>query len=183
MNSTVDEILTLFGTRGGSQYGGEAVTQQEHALQAASLARAEGVSDALITAALLHDVGHLLHDLPDDAPDRGVDDYHENLAAAYLKKHFGDDVVEPARLHVEAKRYLCGVESGYLEMLSEPSIQSLALQGGPMSEEEARTFAASPYAQDAVRLRRWDDQAKDPDWVTEPIETFADSLAASLRVA
>lgn len=180
MNQTVAEILTLFRTKGGSQYGGEAVSQLEHALQCASLARAEGAADALITAALLHDVGHLLHDLPDDAPDQGVDDLHENLAANYLKLYFGDDVVEPARMHVEAKRYLSRVEPGYKERLSEPSIQSLALQGGPMDAEDAAAFAALPFAQDAVRLRRWDDQGKDPDWITEPIEAFADSIEASL---
>ncbi len=180
MTQPVELILNLFRARGGSMYGGEAVTQLQHALQAATLARKEKASPALTTAALLHDVGHLLHDLPEDAPDSGIDDFHEMLAARFLEKYFGTEVSEPVRLHVEAKRYLCTTETGYIDTLSASSIQSLTLQGGLMQEDEVRTFEAEPFAKDAVALRRWDDLAKDPTLPTEPIEAFADDIAACL---
>src|SRR5262245_32648121 len=159
-HSTTDEILRIFRQRGGSQYGGEAVTQLEHALQAATFAASEGATPALVTAALIHDIGHLLHDLPEDAPDQGVDDRHETLAAAWLARRFAPAVVAPVAMHVAAKRYLCAVDADYYGQLSQPSVQSLALQGGPMALEEVQNFESRPFFQDAVRLRRWDDAAK-----------------------
>lgn len=183
MENVVDNIITLFRERGHSAYGGEAVSQLEHALQAATHAQQKGASANLIAASLLHDVGHILHELPFDAPDKGVDDLHEELAARFLEKHFGAAVSEPARLHVEAKRYLAATDPGYLELLSPPSIQSLALQGGPMSEEEQAQFRLNPYFSDAVQLRIWDDLAKDPEMVTPPIEAFADVLTACLTTS
>lgn len=167
-----EEVLRLFEERGDSAYGGEAVSQREHALQAAHFARQAGAPPALVVSALLHDVGHLLHDLPDDAPDLGVDDRHEELAARWLAERFGPDVAEPARLHVEAKRYLCAVEPGYHEALSEPSRISLRLQGGPMSPEEAERFLASPHAEAAVTLRRCDESAKVPGLVVPGVEDY-----------
>lgn len=170
---TTEEVLRLFNERGDSEYGGEAVTQQQHALQAAFFAEQAQSSPALIVAALLHDVGHLLHRLPNDAPEHGVDDQHESLAARWLRKHFADDVVEPVRLHVAAKRYLCAIDPTYLRQLSPPSLLSLRLQGGPMSEVERQEFATSPYCEAAVALRRWDDAAKDPNLQTPSLEYFA----------
>lgn len=167
------EVLRLFGERGDSEYGGEAVTQQQHALQAALFAEQADASPSLIVAALLHDVGHLLHHLPDDAPEHGVDDRHESLAAGWLKKRFSADVVEPVRLHVAAKRYLCAIDPAYLQQLSPPSVLSLQLQGGPMTEAEAQEFAAGPYCEVAASLRRWDDSAKIPDFPTPSLEHFA----------
>jgi predicted HD phosphohydrolase len=105
---------------------------------------------------------------------------HENLAAQFLAAHFIPDVVEPVRLHVEAKRYLCATENGYLQLLSAPSIQSLALQGGPMHKDEVADFEQLPFYKQAVQLRIWDDQAKDPSIQTAPIESFADDIAAAL---
>lgn len=155
-----DEVLRLFAQGGDSQYGGESVTQLEHGLQAALLAEQEGAPEELVVAALLHDIGHLLHDLPDDAPDNGVDDLHENLGAAWIRGRFPASVLEPVRLHVASKRYLCAVEPGYLEALSEPSRVSLQLQGGPMSAEECEAFREGEFFESAIRLRRWDDEAK-----------------------
>jgi phosphonate degradation associated HDIG domain protein len=169
----VKEVLELFDRSGDSQYGGEAVTQLEHALQSALLAEQEGASASLITAALLHDIGHLLHDLPDDAPDQGIDDGHENSAFNYLRRLFPDAVTEPVRLHVAAKRYLCAVEPGYLEHLSGPSIVSLRLQGGPMSSDEVDDFRRNLHCEAAIRLRRWDDMAKDPHMKTPALAHFA----------
>ena len=179
-DGTISEIVRLFAERGDSAYGREAVSQREHALQAASLALAEGASAALITAALLHDVGHLLHDLPEDAPDEGVDDRHEELAGRWLATRFGDDVVEPVRLHVAAKRYLCSVEATYFQQLSPPSLLSLRLQGGPMTDQEVRRFRESPYFAAAVALRRWDDVAKDPAAVVPGLDAYIPFIAKAL---
>ncbi len=167
-----DKIKTLFAERGDSEYGGEAVTQREHALQCAALAEAEGSDSALIVAALLHDIGHLLHDLPDDAPDKGIDDHHENSGYRFLKQHFDAAVTDPVRQHVAAKRFLCTVEPGYAKQLSEPSIVSLHLQGGMMSEGEINEFRSSPHWEAAVRLRKWDDQAKVVDLATPSLEHY-----------
>lgn len=181
--ASVEQCLEILRERGHSEYGGESVTQLEHGLQCALLAEQEGASTPLIAAALLHDIGHMLHNLPDDAPDQGVDDVHEELGYRYLKKIFGDAVAEPVRLHVPAKRYLCATEEGYLAQLSEPSVQSLKLQGGPMSDEEVAEFEKSPFVSDAVRLRRWDDEAKIPDLPTPSLDHYADHLRASAELA
>jgi phosphonate degradation associated HDIG domain protein len=172
-SATTLEILRLFREHGSSQYGREAVTQLEHALQAAFLAERENAEPALIVAALLHDLGHLLHTLPDDAPDQGVDDRHEALAAKWLTKRFGPAIIEPVGLHVEAKRYLSATDPGYHGQLSPPSALSLELQGGPMTEEESRRFEGHRSFAAAVRLRRWDDAAKIVGLATPPIEHFA----------
>jgi phosphonate degradation associated HDIG domain protein len=156
----VDEIIELFARQGGDAYFGEPVSQLEHALQTAFQAEQEGASDTLIVAALLHDVGHLLHKLPEDIADRGVDDRHEQVGAMWLARYFPRAVTEPIRLHVEAKRYLCAIDDEYQHGLSAASIRSLALQGGPMNDEEVRRFEASPYAREGARLRLWDDMAK-----------------------
>jgi len=176
-----NEVLALYRQRGGSLYGGEAVTQLQHALQAATFAEREGAEPSLISAALLHDVGHLLHDLPDDAPDQGVDDRHETLAAAWLVQRFPPPVVAPVAMHVAAKRYLCAADREYLSQLSEPSIQSLALQGGAMTLAEMKAFEKRPFFQDAVRLRRWDDAAKVVDLATPELEHFARYLNLALE--
>jgi phosphonate degradation associated HDIG domain protein len=173
MHPTTARIIEMFHRSGSSQYGHEAVTQLQHALQTALMAEQQGGDAALITASLLHDVGHLLHDLPDDAPDMGIDDRHEVLGEQWLDRHFGRDVVDPVRMHVDAKRYLCAAEPSYYAQLSPPSIQSLHLQGGPMNAAEQEAFRAHPFFENAVRLRRWDDLAKDPNLVTPPIEHFA----------
>jgi phosphonate degradation associated HDIG domain protein len=167
------EVLELFRLRGDSEYGGEAVTQLEHALQAATFAEREGASAQLIAAALLHDVGHLLHELPADAPDQGIDDRHEALATVWLAERFGPPVVAPVAMHVAAKRYLCAVDGDYFSQLSPPSVQSLALQGGPMATAEIEQFRSRPFYDDAVRLRRWDDAAKIVDMQTPTLEHFA----------
>jgi [1-hydroxy-2-(trimethylamino)ethyl]phosphonate dioxygenase len=158
--SIADEIIVLYALRGGDVYFGEPVSQLEHALQTAFQAEQEGASDTLIAAALLHDVGHLLHMLPEDIADRCLDGRHEQVGAMWLARYFPAAVTEPIRLHVAAKRYLCAIDDEYQRGLSAASIRSLALQGGPMSAEEVRKFEASPYTRECLRLRRWDDLAK-----------------------
>ena len=153
-------VAQCFATKGDSEYGGENVTQLEHALQCAWLAEQAGATRELVVAALLHDIGHLLHDLPDDAPDHGVDDHHENSGYRFLEKYLPPAVTEPVRQHVAAKRYLCTVDETYQAQLSPPSLLSLKLQGGLMSPDELTEFRSSPFWQDSLQLRRWDDLAK-----------------------
>jgi phosphonate degradation associated HDIG domain protein len=153
-------------------YGGEAVTQLEHGLQAAALAERAGATPALITAALLHDVGHLLHELADDAPDHGIDDIHEQTGARWAERWFGPAVVRPLELHVAAKRYLCATDENYLARLSPPSLLSLKLQGGPMSADEVQRFEADSHFVDAIRLRHWDEAAKVAGLATSSLEHF-----------
>ena len=141
----------------------EAVTELEHALQAAALARADGAPDHLIAAALLHDVGHLVaHDNVPLDDDLTEDFHHERVGARYLTRWFGPDVTAPIALHVAAKRYLCAVEEGYLAVLSPSSMRSLELQGGPMNDKEVEAFERLPHHVEATLVRRWDDAAKVP---------------------
>lgn len=165
------EIQALFQQRGREAYG-EAVSQLDHALQSALLAQDAGAPRSLVLAALLHDIGHLLHIDSQAAQDAGRDDCHERLGAKWLQARFGLDVAEPVRLHVAAKRYLCLREPGYWDALSDASKQSLVVQGGPMDEAEAREFECLPYAEQAVRLRRWDEEAKVPDLATPSLQEF-----------
>lgn len=180
---TVDEILQLLREQGDSQYGEEAVSQVEHALQTATLALENDADSALVTAALLHDVGHLLHDLPDDAPDQGIDDRHEVSGGNWLASRFGPQVTEPVRLHVPAKRYLCAIDPAYHNELSAPSVVSLRLQGGPMSAQEVTDFESNPEFERAVQLRRWDDEAKIPDHPTPALEDLRTHIEAALSAS
>ena len=179
MSLSIDDIVNLFETRGASQYGGEAVSQIEHALQCASLAEKSRAAPTLVTAALLHDLGHLLHELGDEPAAKGIDDVHQFIALPFLRKVFPEAVLAPIRLHVDAKRYLCAVEPGYWEALSPASKRSLELQGGTYSPAEAQVFMDQPYAQDGVHLRRWDDLAKTPGLATPDLAHFARSMQAS----
>ncbi|MBL8806822.1 MAG: metal-dependent phosphohydrolase [Rhodospirillales bacterium] len=181
MTQIVDRLIAVFDSPSGRSTYGEGITQREHALQSAWLAEKEGASPALVTAALLHDVGHLLHDLGEDVAERGIDSRHEALGAAFLMRHFGEDVVGPVALHVEAKRYLVSAEPGYAEKLSEASVRSLELQGGAMSKAEAERFASKRFAKDALRLRRWDEEAKLVDYVTPEPAHFRKFVEAALR--
>ena len=135
----------------------------------------------MVTAALLHDVGHLLHNLADDAPEQEIDDRHEQLAARWLARYFGPDVIEPVRMHVPAKRCLCAIEPEYLGLLSEPSLLSLRLQGGPMTADEVAEFRTSPHYEASLRLRRWDDEAKVPGLPTPDVEHFLTAVREAAR--
>jgi phosphonate degradation associated HDIG domain protein len=173
-----DELITLFQTRGHAAYFGEAVSQQEHALQAAALAENEGASDALIAAALLHDVGHLIHGQDEDIAARGLDGRHEEAGHAWLARHFGPAVTEPIKLHVAAKRYLCAVDRDYESRLSPASRRSLELQGGPMRAEETQQLERHKFYREAVRLRCWDDEAKTPGLAVPGLEHYRALLEA-----
>lgn len=172
-NLTLPALINLYTHHAQGIYGGEAVTQLEHALQCAQLARNDGADDALISAALLHDVGHLLDG--DDALQP-----HERLAGRTLQQLFGRDVIEPIRLHVDAKRYLCTVDPTYHAGLSNASRLSLVRQGGPFSSVQTAEFIMQPHAVEAVRLRRWDDAAKVSGMPTPSLEHFLPALRGAL---
>jgi phosphonate degradation associated HDIG domain protein len=184
MALTLDDIGLLFRRHGHTQYTGEPVTQLEHALQSAALAEQDGASPSLIVASLLHDLGHMLEangSQPDTPTMAGIDDLHQYRILPFLRPLFGDAVVEPIALHVDAKRYLCATDAAYFSMLSEDSVRSLKLQGGIFDEAQAATFIARPYAADAVRLRRWDDLAKQAGLATPGYEHYAGYFEECLR--
>lgn len=178
--STVDDIIRLFTTQGGGAYFGEPVTMLEHALQAAHFAREDGATDELVAAALLHDIGHLLEDVPADIADWQVDARHEEVGGRWLASRFGARIADPVRLHVPAKRFLCATSPSYLDRLSPASVTTLKLQGGPMSEAEVAAFRAEPHFRDGVRLRLFDDRGKLPGLVTAPLEDYRALLARLL---
>ena len=183
MNTNINSIIQILLTKGNVQYGREAVSQLEHALQCASLAETSNSSPELITASLLHDFGHLVHNLGEDAAERGIDDRHEHQALGYLNKIFPLAVTEPIRMHVDAKRYLCAVNQDYWASLSRASKMSLELQGGIFSQDEAMEFISQPYAQDAVKLRIWDDLAKTPDCITPDLEYFIPVIKSAIAIS
>jgi phosphonate degradation associated HDIG domain protein len=166
------EISEIFEKRGAGSYYGEPVSQLEHGLQAAHFAKKEGASEHLIVAALLHDIGHLIDDSPEDIADKEVDTRHEEIGLNWLRARFGAEIAEPVHLHVAAKRYLCATDSAYLQTLSPASVLSLSLQGGPMTAAEVAAFERNPFFREAVRLRRWDDESKVEHLETPPLESY-----------
>jgi [1-hydroxy-2-(trimethylamino)ethyl]phosphonate dioxygenase len=176
------ELVAMLGDilegKGDRLYGPSAINQRAHALQAALLAEQDGCDAALITACLVHDIGHLVHDLGEDPAKRGIDDKHEQLGHAWLTQWFGPEVTESVRLHVAAKRYLCAAEPDYFAKLSKDSIRSLALQGGPMTDAECAAYRANPHAEAATKLRRFDEGAKVKGLATPPVAHFLSYVAA-----
>jgi phosphonate degradation associated HDIG domain protein len=158
--SLTTDILALYESRGTQAYFGERVSTAEHSLQAAHFARAEAAPEALVVAALLHDIGHLLEDVPDAIEEWTLDARHEEVGARWLARRFDAAVCEPVRLHVPAKRYLCATDASYFARLSAASVHTLKLQGGPMSAREVMHFESQPFWRQALRVRRWDDQGK-----------------------
>ena len=156
----IEDLIRLYEVKGGREYEGEGISQLEHALQSAQLAEQAGAAPALVCAALLHDVGHLLNDKGETPTLRGVDDLHQYAALPFLRPYFPEAVLGPIRLHVDAKRYLCATRPDYYERLSEDSKRSLKLQGGVFAPAEAGRFIGQPHAAQAVQVRLWDDAAK-----------------------
>jgi phosphonate degradation associated HDIG domain protein len=174
----IEDILEGKGDR---LYGLSAINQRAHALQAAWLAEQAGCDAARITACLLHDIGHMVHDLGQDPAKDGIDDRHEELGQQWLTRWFGPEVTEPVRLHVAAKRYLCAAEPDYFAKLSSDSVRSLALQGGPMPAAEVAEYRANLFAEAATQLRRFDEQAKVKGLATPPVAHFLPYIAACVK--
>ncbi len=156
----IDRIAEIFQRRGAEAYLGEAVTVAEHMLQTAAQAVAEGAPDALVAAALLHDIGHFTSEFGEYSPGDTADRFHDVAGAEVLEGFFPSEVTECVRLHVAAKRYLCATDPTYFGRLSGPSQHSLTLQGGPMSAAEIAEFRNLEFHENAVRLRLWDDGGK-----------------------
>jgi gamma-butyrobetaine dioxygenase len=170
--TAVETIGELFAGPEARDHMGEPVPIGEHMLQAGALAETAGADGALVAAALLHDIGHLLG---------AEEDRHGEAGANWLSRWFGDAVTEPVRLHVPAKRYLRAADADYFGLLSAESVRTLALQGGPMTAVEVAAFEALAYYRDAVSVRRWDDQAKDPAVTAPQFAYFAPLLRALVR--
>jgi gamma-butyrobetaine dioxygenase len=180
-DDVVDAVLHVLETAGRAQYLGEPVSMLAHMVQTAHQAELAGGDQFAVAAALLHDIGHLVHELPVSAALDGIDTRHEEAGADWLRPHFVDEVTSAVRLHVAAKRYLCAVEPEYLHTLSPASVHSLHLQGGPMTPDEATSFAALPGAALAVAVRRWDDMGKAPGVAVPPLAHYRDALLAARR--
>jgi [1-hydroxy-2-(trimethylamino)ethyl]phosphonate dioxygenase len=181
MIESIDEVFDVLAGGGRDAYFGEPVTVLEHSLQAAWFVQRKNPESSLVVAALLHDFGHLLHEEGEDAASRGVDTHHEELGVEALKDHFPAEVLAPIHLHVAAKRYLCFAEPRYLAALSPTSVQSLGLQGGPMSSAEAEAFLASPHARDAITLRHADDAAKVEGFAVPALDSYRRLVEALWR--
>ena len=170
----VNALFDYMEERGQSFYD-EVVTQLEHALQCAALAKQNSASHTLITGALLHDIGHFILDEHNaDKTFLATDLNHEEIGARYMEPFFSEAVTTPIRLHVPAKRYLCTTDASYHDGLSEASKRSLKVQGGVMSDEEREAFEQIPHFQDALTLRRWDDLAKVKGLEISGLEAYRD---------
>jgi len=169
-------IGDIFERRGADSYLGEQVTMSEHMLQGAELAEKAGASDAMIAAALLHDIGHYTNEFPHDALAQGIDNHHDEAGAAILSQFFPPVVTECVRCHVAAKRYLCATDEEYFGKLSEASVHTLGLQGGPMNKDEIKEFQKNPHLKEIVQVRYWDDQGKVPNHSTPDFNHYAPLL-------
>ena len=171
--SIVDFLADIFARRGGEEYLGEPVTMAEHMLQGAAIAEAQGEREEIIVAALLHDIGHFTSEFGTFTMEDTEDRYHEEAGATVLEEFFPTVVTDCVRHHVAAKRYLCATRPEYFSLLSEASVHSLNLQGGPMSADEVAAFERNPNLDDIVKVRYLDDAGKDPDMTTPDFAHFA----------
>lgn len=169
-------IGDIFERRGADSYLGEQVTMSEHMLQGAKLAEDAGGGDLMVTAALLHDIGHYTNEFPDDALEKGVDNHHDKAGAAVLAAFFPTVVTDCVRYHVAAKRFLCATDSGYFDRLSPASVHTLNLQGGPMNKQEVAAFSENPNLEAIIQVRIWDDEGKVPGITTPPFSHYAPML-------
>ena len=166
----------IFAEGAAGEYLGEPVTIGEHMLQGAQLAEEAGASDEVVAAALLHDIGHFTHAFPTDAADQGIDSKHEEAGAEVLAEFFPKIVIDCVRYHVDAKRYLCATKPEYYDRLSEASILSLKLQGGPMSDAEVAEMETNPNVKEIVQVRYIDEAAKIPGKETPGFDHYAPLL-------
>lgn len=178
----VKEVLDLLAKHNEVVYPGERISILELSLRTAFLAEEAKAPSSEITAALLHNLGHLLHLENEGGAKPGRLTATDDITGDYLRRWFGDSVIEPIRLQVAAKRYLSAAEPGYADQLTGSSNQSLATQGGPMSPAEADEFQKSQYAEVAVRIRRLHDRAKVDGSSAPDLDHFVPHLDASTVV-
>ena len=148
-------------------------------IQTAMLAEENNSSKSLVCACLLHDYGHFIVDDPDLLVSKLLDGKHENLGFDFLKNYFVPEVTEPIKLHVLAKRYLCRNDS-YYNLLSEASKISLKLQGGIMNDDEAKKFSSLKFYNEAIKVRKYDDDGKIPNVKIKNIEDYRDLISSQL---
>jgi phosphonate degradation associated HDIG domain protein len=180
---TANEIIDLFEKFGDEDYDGEPVSQTSHMIQCAMEAMAEGEDEELVLGSFLHDIGHLLKHVE---PTEEMGQYgvvnHEGIGAQYLKeKGFSKRVCAMVENHVNAKRYLVAVDETYQAKLSEASLQTLEWQGGPMHQSEILVFEQHPFFDDIIKVRLWDEKAKQPDAVLLPISHFKNLITEYLK--
>lgn len=170
-------IGDIFARRGAESYLGEQVTMSQHMLQAARLAEQASADEITIVAALLHDIGHYTNEFPEDALAQGTDNLHEEAGARVLTPFFPTAVTDCILHHVAAKRYLCATDPTYFSQLSDASVHTLNLQGGPMNQDEVAAFEKEPNLGAIVQVRIWDDQGKDPAITTPGFDHYAPMIA------
>lgn len=181
---TIDEVIALLRDSGGDQYFGEAVTKLQHAEQCAWHAAQAGADEELILASLLHDVGHLLDTEETIRDERvGVVNHDEVGRQWLLDRGFSQRLADLVGGHVDAKRYLTATNAAYMDRLTPASRETLRLQGGPMDQATAAAFAQEPELRDMLRLRSWDEMAKDPHAAVPPLESYRDMMLRHLNRA
>ncbi|AZV76729.1 HD domain-containing protein [Parasedimentitalea marina] len=163
----------IFERRGGEEYLGEPVTMAQHMLQGATIAEQNDQPEIIIVSALLHDVGHFTSEFGMFSMDDTQDKFHEDAGAEVLQDYFPTLVTDCVRYHVAAKRYLCATKPSYFDRLSEASIHSLNLQGGPMNEDEVQVFEQNPNLTEIIAVRYLDEAGKHADMETPPFAHFA----------
>lgn len=179
--AVIDGLLGLLDRLGHVPYGTAQLSEYDHAVQCADLARSSGVDDTLVVAALLHDIGHVVMKAAIGEAALGIDNKHEEIGAAFLAGLYPAAVTEPIRLHVPAKRYLAATDEAYRDALSPAAARSLARQGGAFTPEQCAAFEALSFYTEAVQLRRWDDLAMVPGHTPAQLRDFADVMQRCLR--
>ena len=177
----VDFIGSIFDRRGDEEYLGEPVTMGQHMLQGATLAEEAGQPDQIIVAALLHDIGHFTSEFGTFTMEDTEDRFHEDAGAQVLEKFFPKVISDCCRFHVAAKRYLCATDPEYFSKLSEASLHSLSLQGGPMSSDEISKFEENPNLEKIITVRHLDDAGKDPNLETPDFWHFAPKVQSMVK--
>ena len=178
MLNIVDQIIFNFSNN-KSLYIGEDLTIAEHMIQTAMLAEKNQCSDDLICSSLLHDYGHFVIEDPKQLVTDKIDGRHEIIGANYLKKFFHNEIIEPILLHVEAKKYLSR-DKRYFDSLSEASKISLKLQGGAMSDLEVKKFEKNKNYENAIKLRKFDEGAKQKNIKIKKIEDYKELLRSKI---
>ena len=178
MLNIVEEIIFNFSNN-KSLYIGEELTMSEHMIQTAMLAEKNKCTNDLICSSLLHDYGHFVLEDPNQLVSNHIDGNHETIGANYLKEYFSNEIIEPILLHVDAKKYLARNKK-YFDDLSEASKTSLKLQGGIMSDNEAKQFEKNKNYKNAIKLRRFDEGAKKQNIKIKDIKDYKELLISKI---